>query len=81
MRPTTIDPGQFKPRKQLPTLRNLLPYLSPTGRADPRARVASAPHFLLAPAAAPGRIQTNHHTNHPDTFYPSIGDDFIMNFD
>ena len=52
MRPTTIDPGQFKPGKQLRTLRNLLPYLWPKGRADLRARVVWAIVFLIAAKAA-----------------------------
>ncbi|MCH6586721.1 MAG: ABC transporter ATP-binding protein/permease, partial [Proteobacteria bacterium] len=52
MRPTTIEPGQFKPGKQLRTLRNLLPYLWPRERADLRARVVLAIVFLVAAKAA-----------------------------
>ncbi|MCH8155899.1 MAG: ABC transporter ATP-binding protein/permease [Proteobacteria bacterium] len=52
MRPTTIDPGQFQPGKQLRTLRNLLPYLWPRERADLRLRVVLAIVFLVAAKAA-----------------------------
>jgi ATP-binding cassette subfamily B protein len=52
MRPTTIEPGQFQPGKQLRTLRNLLPYLWPRGRADLKLRVVFAIVFLVAAKAA-----------------------------
>ncbi len=52
MRPTTIEPGQFKPGKQLRTLCNLLPYLWPRERADLRLRVVLAIVFLVAAKAA-----------------------------
>ena len=52
MRPTTIDPGQFQPGKQLRTLHNLLPYLWPRERADLRLRVVLAIVFLVAAKAA-----------------------------
>ncbi|MCH8002238.1 MAG: metal ABC transporter permease, partial [Proteobacteria bacterium] len=52
MRPTTIEPGQFQPGKQLRTLRNLLPYLWPRERADLRLRVVLAIVFLVAAKAA-----------------------------
>ncbi len=52
MRPTTIEPGQFQPGKQLRTLRNLLPYLWPRERADLRLRVVLAIAFLVAAKAA-----------------------------
>ncbi len=52
MRPTTIEPGQFQPGKQLRTLRNLLPYLWPRERADLRLRVVLAIVFLIAAKAA-----------------------------
>jgi ATP-binding cassette subfamily B protein len=48
MRPTTIEPGQFQPGRQLGTLRNLLPYLWPEGRADLKLRVIFAVVFLVA---------------------------------
>ncbi len=47
MRPTTIDPGQFKPGRQFGTLRRLLPYLWPRERADLRRRVLLALAFLV----------------------------------
>ncbi|MFQ6017137.1 MAG: ABCB family ABC transporter ATP-binding protein/permease [Kiloniellaceae bacterium] len=52
MRPTTIDPGQFHPGSQLRTLRHLLPYLWPRGRADLRLRVLLAVVMLVAAKAA-----------------------------
>lgn len=48
MRPTTIEPGQFRPGKQIGTLRNLLPYLWPRSRADLRLRVILAVVMLVA---------------------------------
>ncbi len=42
MRPTTIEPGQFQPGRQVGTLRHLLPYLWPRGRRDLKLRVVLA---------------------------------------
>jgi ATP-binding cassette subfamily B protein len=47
MRPTTIEPGQFQPGRQVRKLRGLLPYLWPKGRADLKARVGFAVVFLV----------------------------------
>jgi len=48
MRPTTIEPGQFRPASQIKTLRHLLPYLWPRDRADLRIRVGIAVILLVA---------------------------------
>ena len=47
MRPTTMAPGQKLGKQHLKTLRHLLPYLWPAGRADLRARVAAAGVLLV----------------------------------
>ncbi len=52
MRPTTIEPGQFHADRQFGTLRYLLPYLWPRGRADLKLRVLLALLFLVAAKAA-----------------------------
>ncbi len=52
MRPTTIEPGQFHADRQVKTLRHLLPYLWPRGRADLKLRVLLALAFLLVAKAA-----------------------------
>ena len=52
MRPTTIEPGQFHADRQVNTLRHLLPYLWPRGRADLKLRVLLALVFLVAAKAA-----------------------------
>jgi len=52
MRPTTIEPGQFRPGSQIKTLRNLLPYLWPRDRADLRVRVGLAAALLVAAKVA-----------------------------
>ena len=52
MRPTTIEPGQFKPGHHFRTLRHLLPYLWPRDRADLRLRVALAVAVLVMAKAA-----------------------------
>ena len=52
MRPTTIEPGQFHPGRQLGTLRHLLPYLWPRGRGDLKLRVMLALVFLVVAKAA-----------------------------
>ena len=52
MRPTTIEPGQFEPRRQLRTLRNLLPYLWPRERMDLRIRVGFAVVMLVGAKVA-----------------------------
>ncbi|MHA1152210.1 MAG: ABCB family ABC transporter ATP-binding protein/permease [Alphaproteobacteria bacterium] len=52
MRPTTIEPGQFHPDRQLGTLRHLLPYLWPRGRRDLKLRVVLALVFLVVAKAA-----------------------------
>ena len=52
MRPTTIEPGQFQARRQLQTLRNLLPYLWPRNRADLRLRVGFAVVMLVGAKVA-----------------------------
>jgi ATP-binding cassette subfamily B protein len=52
MRPTTIEPGQFKPGRQFGTLRHLLPYLWPRERADLRRRVMLALAFLVVAKVA-----------------------------
>ena len=52
MRPTTIEPGQFHADRQVKTLRHLLPYLWPRGRADLKLRVLLALVFLVAAKAA-----------------------------
>jgi len=52
MRPTTIEPGQFHPGRQAGTLRHLLPYLWPRGRADLKLRVVLALVFLVVAKAA-----------------------------
>ena len=48
MRPTTLDPGQFKLRNQARNLRRVMPYLWPRDRADLRFRVAFAVFLLIA---------------------------------
>ncbi|MEM7223301.1 MAG: ABC transporter ATP-binding protein/permease [Pseudomonadota bacterium] len=48
MRPTTLDPGQFKLRNQARNLRRILPYLWPQSRADLRFRVIFALCLLVA---------------------------------
>jgi ATP-binding cassette subfamily B protein len=52
MRPTTIEPGQFHADRQVKTLRHLLPYLWPRGRADLKLRVLLALVFLVVAKAA-----------------------------
>ncbi|MFQ5775904.1 MAG: ABCB family ABC transporter ATP-binding protein/permease [Kiloniellaceae bacterium] len=52
MRPTTIEPGQFRPGRQLRTLRHVLPYLWPKGRFDLRLRVGLAVVMLVAAKVA-----------------------------
>ena len=52
MRPTTIEPSQFHADRQVNTLRHLLPYLWPRGRADLKLRVLLALVFLVAAKAA-----------------------------
>jgi ATP-binding cassette subfamily B protein len=53
-RPTSsppAEPGRVRPRRQMLTLRRLLPYLWPRGRADLKARVAIAVVMLIAAKA------------------------------
>jgi len=53
-RPTSTppaEPGRVRPRRQMRTLRRLLPYLWPTGRADLKARVSIAIVMLIAAKA------------------------------
>ncbi len=52
MRPTTMEPGQFQPRRQLRTLRFLLPYLWPKDRFDLRLRVGLAIIALIGAKVA-----------------------------
>ena len=52
MRPTTIEPGQFQPGRQVRTLRHLLPYLWPRDRNDLRLRVVFAVVMLVAAKVA-----------------------------
>ena len=52
MRPTTLDPEQFRLGNQTRTLARLLPYLWPAGRFDLRLRVAIALFFLVAAKVA-----------------------------
>ncbi len=52
MRPTTMESGQFHPRRQLRTLRFLLPHLWPRGRFDLRLRVGLALVALLGAKVA-----------------------------
>jgi len=47
MRPTTIEPGQFRPGSQIKTLRHLLPYLWPRDRPDLCLRVGLAVVLLV----------------------------------
>ena len=52
MRPTTIEPGQFRPGSQIKTLRHLLPYLWRRDRRDLRVRVCLAVVLLVAAKVA-----------------------------
>jgi ATP-binding cassette subfamily B protein len=45
------EPARIRPRRQMRTLRRLLPYLWPTGRPDLKARVAIAVVMLIAAKA------------------------------
>ena len=48
MRPTEIDPGEFRPASQIKTVRNLLPYLWPAARSDLRVRVFFAVVLMVS---------------------------------
>ena len=52
MRPTTMEPGQFQPGRQIRVLYQLFPYLWPRGRPDLRFRVVAAVVMLVAAKGA-----------------------------